>query len=199
MNCSPPHSPSVRRRAAIVALAMVLGLLPGGAEALAADAVVLRTCLVLTRAVAYDANLRTRASNKSIVIGVLRKRGASSDGWLDTLSGMTNVRMQGIPLRVQSIVLGSPAEVEAALVKGGVGVLFATPDIAAADIEALRTVVKRRNLLTVGTTREQVQRGVTLAVVPDAGKLSLMLNARIGREQGAAFSDELFRIAVAVH
>jgi hypothetical protein len=111
---------------------------------------------------------------------------------------MTNVRLQGIPLRVQGIVIGTPAEVEATLTKNGIGVLLATPDITSADLAALRAVIKRRNLLTIGTTREQVQGGVTLAVVPDAGKLSLMLNARIGREQGAAFSDELFRIAVAV-
>jgi hypothetical protein len=192
------HNPSIRRRVAIAVLVIALCSFSPGAPVAAADAVVLRRCLVLTRAVAYDANLRARSSGQTIVMGILRKRSTSSDVWFDTIKGMANLRMQGIPLRVQSIILGSPAEIDAAIVSGGVGVLLATPDIAVTDLVALRAVVKRRRIMTIGTTKEQAQGGVTLAVVQEGAKLSLMLNPRVGKEQGAAFSDELLRIAVVV-
>ncbi len=198
MKFSFHHNSSIRRWVALASLAIALWSISIGGLADAADAVLLRRCLVLTRAVAYDANLRARSNGQAIVMGVLRKRSKSNDAWFDTIKGMANLRMQGIPLRVQSIVLGTILEIEAAIVSGGVGVLLATPDIAVADLAALRPIVKRRRIMTIGTTKEQTQGGVTLAVVQDGVKLSLMLNPRVGKEQGAAFSDELLRIAVVV-
>jgi hypothetical protein len=63
------------------------------------------------------------------------------------------------------------------------------------DLPAIKQTTRKRKVLTVGTTNAQVTAGVSVGVLAEGGKLQIVVNLPQSREEGAAFSSDLLRVA----
>jgi hypothetical protein len=67
------------------------------------------------------------------------------------------------------------------------------------DLGAIRELSRAQHVLTIGTKESDVSSGLSLGVFVVDGKATITVNLPASRDEGAAFSSELLRLAHVVH
>jgi hypothetical protein len=167
-------------------------------EAVAPD----RQALILTRALAYDGNLKARAGSE-LVIGVLAKNGnGSADQAADALSkaikALGPIKVQGLPLRSVRITYSNAANLASGIDNQGVDALYVCPGLEA-ELGTILDVTKEHHVLSIGSREDHVSRGASLGVFVVDGKPTIYVNLTASKNEGAAFGSDLLRVAKVIH
>ncbi len=157
-----------------------------------------RQVLVLTRALSYDSDLKSRVGN-DIVLAVLSKAGnsgseASAATIMKAFRMLANVKVQGLPLVTRALSYTSASALASAVLSHGVDVLYVCPGLES-DLAAIIDLCRKRHVITFGSREEQVTRGLSMGVFPIDSRPTIVLNLPAAKSEGASFSSELLRVA----
>lgn len=157
-----------------------------------------KQAVILARALAYDDNLKSRAGD-SLTVAVLFKSGqggseSAADGMLHAFKALEGVKVQGLPLHAVKLAYTSKDALHAAVTSQGIDVLYVSPGLDG-DQGAIRDESKRDHVLTIASREDQLNAGLSLGVFSFDGKTTITVNLPASKEEGAAFSSELLRLA----
>ncbi|MDB4969318.1 MAG: hypothetical protein JWN44_5007 [Myxococcales bacterium] len=157
-----------------------------------------KQAVILARALAYDDNLRARAGD-AIVVAVVFKSGQSAsegaaDGMVRALKAIEGVKVQNLPLRVVKLAYSGKDALHGAVTGQGIDALYVCPGLES-EQNAIREESRRVHILTVASREEQLTAGFSLGVFMFDGKTTITVNLPASKEEGAAFSSELLRLA----
>jgi hypothetical protein len=186
-----------RPRAALRVLFVVGGLIASSVDAtLAADLPLDRQVLILTRALAYDSNLKDRVG-ADVFIGVAAKAGGAQQG-PDSIAAafqaISGARIAGLPLKVTRLGYTNRAQFAASVQELGIDVVVVCPGLEG-DLPAILELSHERHMLTVGTREEHLTKGASLGAFVVDGKPTIMVNLPASKAEGASFSLDLLRVA----
>ncbi len=185
------------RRAPVVAGAVLaLEVLSGTSRA--GDGSPEKRAVILVRALSYDANLRDRVGSE-LVIAVLARKGtpaseACSTSMRQGFGALGAAKVAGVPLKVTALWFGGSDALAGAISSQGIDGLYNCEGLES-DLPAIIEVARKRQVLTMGSSEEQVNRGVALGVVFIESKPTLFVNITSARGAGAALSSDLLRVA----
>lgn len=153
---------------------------------------------ILVRALAYDANLKTRAGDALRIAVLCNAKSASSrsaaDGIVGAFRKLSNFTVQGLAVQVQRIDYENEAALTAAIESGRIGALYVGPGLDSAHA-AIRGVSRARRIITMAGDEAAITGGLALGVVAIDNLPKIIVNLPASREEGAAFSGELLRLA----
>lgn len=177
---------------------MALLSLVAGTRAARADIPPDRQALILTRALSYDNNLRSRAGD-TVVVAVLYRSGnggseAMADAAFKAFKALENVKIQDLPFRAVKVPFSSKESLKAAIGAQGIDALYACVGLEG-DVGAIKEVSHKDHVLSIGAREEFVQGGLSLGVFLTDGKATITVNLQSSRDEGAALSSELLRLA----
>jgi hypothetical protein len=178
------------------ALALVVCLLPrlAHADQVSPD----KQAVILARALAYDDNLRGRAGD-SLVVAVIYKPGqGGSEGAADSMvrafKALEGVKVQNLPLRVVKLAYGGKDALHGAVSSQGIDAVYVCPGLEP-DQGGIRDESRRDHIITIAAREDQLNAGLSLGVFMFDGKTTITVNLPSSKEEGAAFSSELLRLA----
>lgn len=165
-----------------------------GAEEVPAD----RQVLILTRALAYDSNLKNRAG-KEVTIAVLGKPGhagseASAAALTAAFRSLSNVKVQGLAMRTTQVRWEGTAALDSAVGAQGVDVIYVCPGFGG-EVAEIIALSRRRQVLTLAASADYVDRGMALGVFPIEGRPTIVVHLAGSRAEGAAFGSDLLKLA----
>jgi hypothetical protein len=185
-----------RRRMGVLALwaGLVLSRARAHGDALATPSTLAMTLL---RALAYDVNLKERAGH-SVVLAVVHRASSSpsrreAQEMTKAFKDLEAVTVQGLPFRVVSLPVTDAATLEQGAHAAEVSIFYVCAGLED-DLPAIREVALKLRILTTAGKEALVQKGLSLAVDLEA-KPSLVVNLKQSRDEGAAFSSALLRLA----
>jgi hypothetical protein len=157
-----------------------------------------RQALILTRALSYDDNLRSRAGD-AVVVAVLFKSGnQASESTADTTTrafkALEGMKVQNLPFKVVKLAYTGKDPLQSAIVAQGIDALYVSTGLDG-DLASIRDVSRRDHVLTIGAREDFIERGMSLGVFTVDAKPTITVNLAASREEGAAFSSELLRLA----
>jgi hypothetical protein len=157
-----------------------------------------RQVLILTRALAYDGNLKTRAG-ADLLIAVLGKAGHSaSDELAGTMGkafrGLGNVKVQGLAVRATQMSYKDAAGLAATIEREGIDAIYVCPGLDA-ELMGIFEATRRLKVVTMASRQDYVQRGLSLGVFALEGKPTIVVNLAASKAEGAAFGSDLLRLA----
>jgi hypothetical protein len=157
-----------------------------------------KQAVILARALAYDDNLRGRAGD-SLVIAIVFKPGAgasesAADGMVRAFKALEGVKVQNLPMRVVKLPYGGKDALHVAVAGQGIDAFYVCPGLEG-DQGGIREESRRDHVLTIASREEQLMAGLSLGVFLFDGKTTITVNLPSSKEEGAAFSSELLRLA----
>jgi hypothetical protein len=177
-------------------LVAVVTALPAAAQ-VPAD----RQAAILARALAYDRNLATRAGEAVDIAVVWRAEdaagAAAAQKHIAGFKALGDLKISGLPLRVQGVALTTVEALAAAFAASKVDAVFV---VGLAD-ETLTKVLQacaKQKAVTMGASRATVEAGVALGVEAVGDKPTIFVNVAAAEREGASFAANLLRVAVVV-
>jgi len=157
-----------------------------------------RQVLILTRALAYDGNLKTRAGTE-LLIAVLGKPGNAASDELGGMMGkafrgLGNVKVQGLAVRATQLAYKDAAGLAAAIESQGIDALYVCPGLDA-ELMGIFEATRKLKVVTMASRQDYVQRGLSLGVFAIDGKPTIVVNLVASKLEGAAFGSDLLRLA----
>jgi hypothetical protein len=153
---------------------------------------------ILTRALAYDENLRSRAGDE-LVVAILAKAGSkaseqTAEAVGKAFSGLAGIKVQGLPLRSARVNYTSAATLAGAVQKDGIDVIYICPGLDS-DLPAILEVARTSHVLSMGSREEYINKGASLGVFLISSKPTICVNLAASKAEGAAFGSDLLRLA----
>lgn len=176
-------------------LVVVVAGLAASDVARAEDVAGSKQAAIITRALAYDRNMKDRAGD-AVVVGVLVKAGAEDNAkeMIDAFKGLEKFAVHGLPFRVVRLDYSNPQALRDAVKDQGIDALYVTAALEG-EVENVSWVTRERKVITIGSKPSQVQKGLTLGVFIVDGKQQILINVGASKQEGAAFSSDLIRLA----
>jgi hypothetical protein len=189
------------KHARVESLGRALGLiaiLGSAVPARAQDVPPERQVLILTRALAYDDEIKNRAGD-DVMVGVLAKTGnAASEAMAAALTkafrGIGGTKVQGLPMKITQLGFTNGPTLLATVASQGVDVIYVCAGLEA-DLPAIIEVTRKRRMVSIGGREEHVQKGLALGVFAVDGKPTIVVNLPAAKAEGSAFSSDLLRLA----
>jgi hypothetical protein len=107
---------------------------------------------------------------------------------------LAKVKVQGMPLVSESLVYSNSQALSAAVQERGIDVLYVCPGLQS-ELPAIIQVSRRRQVLSIGSLPELVERGLALGVFPLEDRPTIVVNLSASRAEGVEFSSDLLRLA----
>src|SRR5262249_34552730 len=138
-----------------------------------------RQALILTRALAYDGNLKGRAGSE-LVVAVLAKGGnslsdQSAETFLRAMKALGPINVQGLTLRSIRVGYTNGNNLNSTVENQGVDALYVCPGLEA-ELGSILEVTKERRVLSMGSREEHVVRGASLGVFLVDGEPTIYVN-----------------------
>jgi hypothetical protein len=156
-----------------------------------------RQALILTRTLAYDNNLKSRAGDALVVAVVFRRGNPLSEGvagpMLQGFRALEGVKVQDLPFHALQLAYAGAAGLKSAVENQGIDVLYICPGLES-EIGAIKEISHREHVLTIGAKEEFVKGGLSLGVFVVDAKNTITVNLAATKDEGAAFAAELLRI-----
>jgi hypothetical protein len=157
-----------------------------------------RQVLILTRALAYDDEIKNRAGD-DVTLAVMAKAGnATSEAMaaaiVKAFRGIGGLKVQGLSMKITQISFSNGPALLAAATSQNVDVVYVCTGMEA-DLPAIIEVTRKRRMVSIGSREEHVQRGLALGVFPVDGKPTIVVNLPAAKAEGSAFSSDLLRLA----
>jgi YfiR/HmsC-like len=161
-----------------------------------------RQALILTRALAYDGNLKARAGSE-LVVAVLAKGAASAadptaEGLTKALKALGPIKVQGLPLRALRLGFTNAASLSTAIENQGIDAIYLCPGLEA-ELGPILEVTKEHKVLSMGSREDHVVKGASLGVFLVDGKPTIYVNLTASKAEGTAFGSDLLRVAKVLH
>jgi hypothetical protein len=145
----------------------------------------------------FDRNLKARAG-KELKIGVLyqKKVRPSLQVKEEFLRAMCapDQRIEGLPVRCVAIEWTGATDLEAAVAREGVRVLYVAP-LRAAAIEEIVAVSRARKITTLTGVPEYVEKGIALGLALRAERPLILVHLAAARAEGADLNSQLLKLA----
>jgi YfiR/HmsC-like len=191
-------SRALRGCSAAVVLTLLSTLIASAPAAPADEVAPARQVLILTRALAYDGNLKRRAG-ADLLVAVLGKPGnVPSDELASTMGkafrGLGNVKVQGLAVRATQIAYKDAASLVAVIEREGIDALYVAPGLDA-ELMGIVEATRRLKVVSMASRQDYVQRGLSLGVFAIEGKPTIVVNLAASKAEGAAFGSDLLRLA----
>jgi hypothetical protein len=188
------HRREVGRAAGALGALLFLAATALGEAPVAPD----RQVLILTRALAYDGNLKTRAGEDLLIAVVGRNGNAASEEVASAMSkafkSLGNVKVQGLAVRAVQLGYASVNTLGLAIESQGIDALYVCPGLEA-DLPAIIELARKRQVITLGSREDHVKRGLSLGVFAVDAKPTIVVNLAAAKAEGAAFGSDLLRLA----
>jgi YfiR/HmsC-like len=157
-----------------------------------------RQVLILTRALSYDDSIKGRAGEE-ITIAVLAKAGNTASEtmsavMLKAFRAIGGLKVQSLPLKITALIYTNPATLAAAVSIQKVDVLYVCAGLEA-DLPAIIDTTRKNKVVSIGSRRDHVERGLSIGVIPIDGKPTIMVNHPASKSEGSTFSSDLLRLA----
>jgi hypothetical protein len=157
-----------------------------------------RQAIIIMRALAYDANLKSRAGD-TINIAVLHKKGNAGSEQMAGLmtkafGALVATQVAGLPIVVSRIPYGGVDALKKSITGSDIDLIYACAGLEP-DIDAIENVTHQMKVLTVGAKQEHVEKGLSLGVFEIEGKCTILLNLSASKQEGVAFAADLLRLA----
>lgn len=157
-----------------------------------------KQAVILARALAYDDNLHSRAGSTLVVAVVFKPGAGGSESTADTMvrafKAIEGVKVQNLPLHVIKLAYGGKDALHAAVSSQGIDALYVCPGLDG-DQGNIRDESRRDHVLTIASREDQLNSGLSIGVFSVDGKTTITVNLPASKEEGAAFSSELLRLA----
>jgi len=157
-----------------------------------------RQVLILARALSYDDEIKGRVGDDVNVVVLSKPGNGASEAMSATMQkafkGISSVKVQGLPLKINALTFSSGAALATALANQGIDVLYVCAGLEA-DLPAIIDVTRKHRTLTIGSREDHMTRGLALGVLPIDGKPTIIVNLGAAKAEGAAFSSDLLRLA----
>ena len=145
----------------------------------------------------FDRNLKARAGSE-LKIGVLyqKKVRPSLQVKEEFLRAMCapDQRIEGLPVRCVAIEWTGATDLEAAVAREGVRVLYVAP-LRAAAIEEIVAVSRARKITTLTGVPEYVEKGIALGLALRAERPLILVHLAAARAEGADLNSQLLKLA----
>jgi hypothetical protein len=193
-------------KALVTAATLIAWLLLSGAvsapskasEGVAPD----RQALILTRALAYDGNLKARAGSELVVAVVAKGSATASDQTAESLQkalkALGPIKVQGLPLRSVRVGYANAAGLSTAIENQGIDAIYVCPGLES-ELGAIHEVTKDHKVLSMGSREDHVTKGASLGVFLVDGKPTIYVNLTASKAEGTAFGSDLLRVAKVIH
>jgi hypothetical protein len=191
---------SKRRPNSLLALgvAVFFAALSGPAAGQAGDLPPERQVPILTRALAYDENLRSRAGDELVVAIVAKNGSKASEQTAEAVgkafSGLAGIKVQGLPMRSTRLTYSGAASLASAVQREGIDVIYICPGLDS-ELGGILEVAKQSHVLSMGSREEYINKGASLGVFLISGKPTICVNLAAAKAEGAAFGSDLLRLA----
>lgn len=157
-----------------------------------------RQVLILTRALAYDDEIKGRAGD-DVTVAVVSKPGnpaseAMSAAVAKAFRGIGGIKVQGLSLKIVQVPFASGPALQAAASGQSIDVFYICVGLEA-DLPAIIETTRKRRAVSIGSREDQVQRGLALGVFQIEGKPTIVVNLPAAKAEGSAFSSDLLRLA----
>jgi hypothetical protein len=153
---------------------------------------------ILTRALAYDENLRSRAGDELVVAIVAKSGSKASEQTAEAVgkafSGLAGIKVQGLPLRSTRLNFSGAANLAGAVQKDGIDVIYICPGLDS-ELPAILEVARTNHVLSMGSREEYINKGASLGVFLISSKPTICVNLAASKAEGAAFGSDLLRLA----
>jgi len=157
-----------------------------------------RVAYLLTRALAYDDNLKARVGGQLNIAILYRAEIAGSERLASTMSEafttLSGAAIQGVPMRVRPLAFEDVASLVRAVVTQRIGGIFVRDELAL-DAAGIGKICRDRKVIMLTCSEQLVRHGAALGVVQGGNKGALLVNLPASRAQGAAFGSDLLRVA----
>jgi hypothetical protein len=194
-----PH-PNIRRLTVISAhLLVAVNLLVPSITPAQETLVSVRDQLpILLKALTFDRNLRTRCAD-TLVLGILYQSGYHQSEVIKEefmrVAGENAFRcVEDIPIRMVPIDLSRGTDLHTRIPAHGVTTLYVTP-LRATDLKRIVAVTRKSRVLTLTGTSSYVENGLSIGVESKDKRLSLVINRRAFRAEGANLDSQLLQLA----
>jgi hypothetical protein len=191
---------SRRRLSVAVAAAAALALLLSAPDARPQEMPVPTSmqASLFTKILTFDRNLKARAGSE-LKIGVLYQKKVRSsleaqEEFLRAMCGDPGRKIDGLPLSCVTIEWTSAPDVEAAVVREGVRVLYVAP-LRAVAIAEIVAISRARKITTLTGVPEFVEKGIALGIALRAERPLILVHLAAARAEGADFNSQLLKIA----
>lgn len=196
------RAPSGPRRrtllAALLSVPIVGGLLRSAVATVAESTTAARRAVIMARALSYDTSLAARAGAAVVLAVLFKQKHADAEKAADLATSafkpLESLKVAGLPFRTLTTPFTDAAELEQIIDKEGIDALFLCDGLES-ELASIKDVTRRKKVLTTGTSDAQVRQGVSLAVVADGTKLTILVNLPQSKEEGATFGSDLLRVA----
>lgn len=154
----------------------------------------------LMRILAYDRNLKTRASGKAAPILVLYQEGnqASETMQSDVANALedlaSSVTVAELRASVLSVPYSSVADLEAKILARRPVAMFVCTGLAEA-VPALSAATRRRSILTMTLTTSYLKAGLSIGFERGDDRVNILINLPAARAEGADLDAALLRLA----
>lgn len=188
---------SVRLAALAVILCLFAGVAHAGpteAEAKAAG----RQALIALRVLAYDKQLAERSPGANVTIAIVSS--ATSDGramrerFEAGFAMMPKAKVGGRSIRIVSFDAGSEKAVNATLVAQAPSLVLVVDELGD-KLVPLRNVTRARRVLTISMRERDVERGLSVGIVPARERDQIVINLEASRAEGVRFGAGLLQLA----
>jgi hypothetical protein len=157
-----------------------------------------RQALILTRALAYDSNLKGRAGAE-IIVGVLAKGGnVASDQIADAVTqafgALGTVKVQGLPIKGTKVTFTSFSALITAIKGQSLDALYICPGLEN-ELAGLLEVTRQQKVLSMGGREDHVTKGASVGVFVVDAKPTIYINLPSAKSEGADFGSDLLRLA----
>ena len=146
----------------------------------------------------FDRNLKARAG-KELKIGVLYQKKVRSsleaqEEFLQAMCGDPGRRIDGLTVNCVAIEWTSAPDVEAAVVRKGIRVLYVAP-LRAVAIEEIVAISRARKITTLTGVPDFVAKGIALGLALRAERPLILVHLAAARAEGADFNSQLLKLA----
>lgn len=157
-----------------------------------------KQAVILTRSLAYDTNLRSRAGS-TLVIAVLYKPGVGDSESVAAdvfraFKALEGIKVQDLPISVVKLAYSGKEALKSAISAQGIDALYCCPSLEQ-ELGTLREVSHQQHVLTLAAHEAFIRAGLSIGVFPNEGKATIMINLAASREEGASLSSDLLRLA----
>ena len=162
----------------------------------------LRQASILTRALAYDRNMKERAGD-SVVVGVIYRAGnaaseAASNELLQAFRGLEKFAVHGLPFKTLRVPFDGVAGLRDTIKAEGIDAIYICPGLDN-DIDALSALAQEKKIITMGAREDYVTRALSIGVFVVDNKPTILLNWGESQKEGAAFSSDLVRLSKVIN
>ncbi len=195
-----PRALLLKVTAVFLALAgLVLGLQVAKAEG---GVPALRQASILTRALAYDRNMKERAGD-GVSVGVLYRAGnAASENCaneiLQAFKGLEKFAVHGLPFKAMRVAYDTGGSMKDLIRNEGVDALYACNGLDN-EVDGIAALAQERKIITMGAREDYVTKSLTIGVFVMEGKPSILINWGQSQKEGASFSSDLIRLAKVIN